>query len=258
MSGGHWNYTNDCVCNEIFNMSPDYGDRGFNKSAYARARNPLEDSEISELVYDVFCLLHSADWYFSSDTGEETYRADIRRFKEKWFSVNPEVRVEREISAELNRARESLSKIFGVDLAEKNDTETIKIKYFKPDVAPVVAINGGDWMDLRAAETVEIKKGEYALIPLGVGMILPKGYEAHVAPRSSTPKNFGILLANSIGIIDNSYSGDLDEWHFPAVAIRDTVIHAGDRIAQFRIVKNQPTITFETVKFNPPLPQRAK
>lgn len=125
--------------------------------------------------------------------------------------------------------------------------ETIKIKYFDQEIDKIQKISVGDWIDLRSAETVELKKGEYALIRLGVGMILPAGYEAHVLPRSSTPSKFGIILANSMGIIDNSYSGDADEWKFPAVAIRDTEIHKNDRICQFRIVKNQPGITFEVV-----------
>lgn len=124
----------------------------------------------------------------------------------------------------------------------------IKIKYFDEEIEQVQKINVGDWIDLRAAETVEIKKGDIALIPLGVGMILPDGYEAHVLPRSSTPNKFGIMMANSMGIIDNSYSGDADEWKFPAMAIRDTVIKKGDRIAQFRIMKNQQSIKFEIVK----------
>lgn len=125
--------------------------------------------------------------------------------------------------------------------------ETIKIKYFDQEIDKIQKISVGDWIDLRSAETVELKKGEYALIRLGVGMILPDGYEAHVLPRSSTPSKFGIIMANSMGIIDNSYSGDADEWKFPAVAIRDTEIHKNDRICQFRIVKNQPGITFEVV-----------
>lgn len=125
--------------------------------------------------------------------------------------------------------------------------EIIKIKYFDQEIDKIQKISVGDWIDLRSAETVELKKGEYALIRLGVGMILPDGYEAHVLPRSSTPSKFGIVCANSMGIIDNSYSGDADEWKFPAVAIRDTVIHKNDRICQFRIVKNQPGITFEVV-----------
>lgn len=125
--------------------------------------------------------------------------------------------------------------------------ETIKIKYFDQEIDKIQKITLGDWIDLRSAETVELKKGEYALICLGVGMILPAGYEAHVLPRSSTPSKFGIVCAISMGIIDNSYSGDADEWKFPAVAIRDTEIHKNDRICQFRIVKNQPGITFEVV-----------
>ena len=124
----------------------------------------------------------------------------------------------------------------------------IKIKYFYSDIEHIEKIAVGDWIDLRAAKTVGLVKGEYGLVPLGVGMILPDGYEAHVLPRSSTPSKFGIMCANSMGIIDNSYSGDADEWHFPVVAIRNTIIHKGDRIAQFRIMKNQPSIEFEVVE----------
>lgn len=125
--------------------------------------------------------------------------------------------------------------------------ETIKIKYFDQDIEKISKIANGDWIDLRSAEDVAIKKGEYHLIRLGVGMILPEGYEAHIVPRSSTPSKFGLMSANSVGIIDNSYSGDADEWMFPAVAIRDTVIMKNDRICQFRIVKNQPEIVFDEV-----------
>jgi len=124
----------------------------------------------------------------------------------------------------------------------------IYVKYFEPDLAPIEKISTGDWIDLRAAETVELKAGEYYLIRLGVGMILPDGYEALVLPRSSTPSKFGIMCANSMGVIDNSYSGDADEWRFPAWAIRDTVIKKGDRICQFRIIENQPLTKFVTVE----------
>ena len=124
--------------------------------------------------------------------------------------------------------------------------EIIEIKYFS-DIEPVQVIVGGDWIDLRAAETVEMKTGEFKLIPLGVGMRLPRGYEAHVVPRSSTFKHFGVLQTNSCGIIDNSYCGDTDQWMFPALAMRDTIIHKGDRICQFRIVANQPDIEFRVV-----------
>lgn len=105
----------------------------------------------------------------------------------------------------------------------------------------------GDWVDLRAAEDVELKQGEFKCISLGISMELPEGYEAHVLPRSSTFKNFGIILANGMGIIDNSYCGTEDIWGFPAIALRDTKIAFGDRIAQFRIVKKQPRLSFEQV-----------
>lgn len=125
--------------------------------------------------------------------------------------------------------------------------ETIKIKYFDPDIERIQKVSVGDWIDLRAAEDVVLKAGEYKAIRLGVGMILPDGYEAHIIPRSSTFKNWGVLMACS-GIIDNSFSGDSDEWSFGALAMRDSGIEKGDRICQFRIVRNQPVIEFETVE----------
>ncbi|MGN0446168.1 MAG: dUTP diphosphatase [Acutalibacteraceae bacterium] len=127
-------------------------------------------------------------------------------------------------------------------------SETIKIKYFTDAIEKLRYIDGkSDWIDLRAAAEVPLKAGEFRLIPLGVAMELPKGYEAHVVPRSSTFKNFGILQVNSMGIIDGSYCGDGDQWFFPALAVRDTVIHINDRICQFRIMANQPAIQFDEV-----------
>lgn len=126
--------------------------------------------------------------------------------------------------------------------------ETIKIKYFNNEIDKIEKIEKGDWVDLRAAETVELKAGEFKLIKLGIGMILPEGYEAHVVPRSSTFKNFGIIQTNHCGIIDESYCGDNDQWRFPAYAMRDTVINKNDRICQFRIIKKQPDISFEAVE----------
>lgn len=123
----------------------------------------------------------------------------------------------------------------------------IKIVYHNQNIEKIYPIKNGDWIDLRAAETIEMKMGDFKLISLGVSMKLPDGYEAHVVPRSSTFKNFGILQTNSCGIIDNSYSGTNDIWKFPALAMRDTVINEGDRICQFRIVERQPEILFETV-----------
>ena len=120
----------------------------------------------------------------------------------------------------------------------------IKIKYFDEELEKIEKITKGDWIDLRAFEDITLKAGEFALIPLGVAMELPKGYEAHVAPRSSTFKNFGIIQSNNVGIIDNSFSGSADMWRFPAYALRDTVIHKNDRICQFRIMACQPSIFF--------------
>ncbi len=124
--------------------------------------------------------------------------------------------------------------------------KTIKIKYFT-DIEPIEKISKGDWIDLRAAEDVELEAGEYTLIPLGVGMILPEGYEAHIVPRSSTFKKYSIIQANHMGIIDNSYSGEEDEWKFSAYAVEHTFIKKNDRICQFRIMKKQPEISFEKV-----------
>ena len=124
--------------------------------------------------------------------------------------------------------------------------ETIKIKYFGQELEKLEYIGGkSDWIDLRASETVELKAGDYKLIPLGVAMELPAGYEAHVVPRSSTFRNYGILQTNSCGVIDGSYCGDQDMWKMPVYATRDTVIQKGDRICQFRIMENQPEIVFE-------------
>lgn len=116
----------------------------------------------------------------------------------------------------------------------------IKVKYFS-DIEPIQYIAGkSDWYDLRSAEEIDMKAGEYRLIKLGVGIKLPKGYEAIIAPRSSTFKNYGLLQTNSIGVVDESYCGDNDQWMFSALAMRDTVIHKNDRICQFRIIKHQP------------------
>jgi len=125
--------------------------------------------------------------------------------------------------------------------------EIIKIRYLR-GVQKIERFNVGDWIDLRAAEDVVLKAGEEATIPLGVAMELPAGYEALVAPRSSTFRKYGILMTNSIGIIDESYKGDNDEWQFPAYAMRDTEIKKNERICQFRIIEHQPCINIIEVK----------
>ena len=125
----------------------------------------------------------------------------------------------------------------------------IKIKYLNDDITRLEYIDGkSDWIDLRAAEEVELKAGEFKLIHLGVAMQLPEGYEAHIVPRSSTFKKRGIIQTNHCGIVDNSYCGPNDWWRMPVFALRDTKIEVNDRICQFRIQKNQPTLVFNEVE----------
>ena len=129
-------------------------------------------------------------------------------------------------------------------------SKTIKIKYHSKEIEKLRYIDGkSDWIDLRSAEDVELKAGDFKLISLGVSMQLPKGYEAHIAPRSSTYKTWGIIQTNSVGVVDESYSGDSDIWKIPVYATRDTVIHKNDRICQFRIMEHQPAINFEEVEY---------
>ena len=123
----------------------------------------------------------------------------------------------------------------------------VKVKYLT-DIIPIEKLPQGSWVDLRCAKTVSIKAGTYAQIPLGIAMELPEGYEAVVAPRSSTFKKYGVLLANSLGVIDPDYCGDNDQWHFLAYAVRDTVIEKNERICQFRIQRRQPEFEFMNVE----------
>lgn len=125
----------------------------------------------------------------------------------------------------------------------------VKIKYFNENLPKVNKITQGDWIDLRAAKTIELKQNEFGLVPLGIAMELPEGYEAHVVPRSSTFKNFGIIETNSMGVIDESYKGDNDQWFFPAYALRDTTIEFGQRICQFRIMEKMPEVEFVEVEY---------
>lgn len=118
----------------------------------------------------------------------------------------------------------------------------IKVKYLDETQTRISKIEKGDWIDLRAAEDVVMIKEEFRLIPLGVAMELPERYEAHVVPRSSTYKHFGIIQTNSMGVIDESYKGDSDFWFFPAYALRNTEIKKGQRICQFRIMEKMPEV----------------
>lgn len=128
----------------------------------------------------------------------------------------------------------------------KDEKLSIKVKYHG-DVKPIELFTNGDWIDLRAAEDVDMRAGEFRLISLGVSMKLPEGYEAHIVPRSSTYRHWGIIQTNHMGVVDNSYCGNNDIWKFPALAIRDTTIYKNERICQFRIVKKQPQFDFEVV-----------
>lgn len=126
--------------------------------------------------------------------------------------------------------------------------KTIRIKYLSDKIDKLEKITKGDWIDLRSAEDIEMKAGEFKLIPLGIAMQLPRGYEAHIVPRSSTFKNFGIIQTNHQGVVDCSYCGDNDQWYMPAYALRDTKISCNDRICQFRIMENQPELSFKEVE----------
>ena len=127
--------------------------------------------------------------------------------------------------------------------------ETLKIRYISHEIEKLRYIDGkSDWIDLRSAEDVVLKEGESRLIRLGIAVELPEGYEAHIVPRSSTFRNFGIIQTNHMGVVDHSYCGDEDEWKYPVLAMRDTEIHVNDRICQFRIMRNQPKLVFEEVE----------
>ena len=123
--------------------------------------------------------------------------------------------------------------------------EEIKVKYFTNDIDELCYVDGkSDWIDLHLAEEVTLKAGEFRLLPLGVAIAMPEGYEAHIVPRSSTFKNYGILQTNSMGVVDCSYCGDNDQWRMPVYATRDVTIEKNARICQFRIMQNQPPLRF--------------
>ena len=122
----------------------------------------------------------------------------------------------------------------------------IKVKYFD-NACKFEKIYNGDWIDLRSRIEIEGHAGQYYEIPLGVAMELPEGHEAHVIPRSSSFKRYGFIQTNSMGLIDNTYCGDTDEWKLPVLFMRHTVIHKGDRVCQFRIVENMKSVNFQIV-----------
>lgn len=113
----------------------------------------------------------------------------------------------------------------------------LDVMYHNPNLIPINFLENGDWIDLRAAKEYKLFSGEFYLIDLGISIKLPEGYEAHIVPRSSSFKNWGIIQTNGIGIIDNSYCGENDIWMIPVLATKGADIHVNDRICQFRIVK---------------------
>lgn len=147
----------------------------------------------------------------------------------------------------------------------------IEVKKVNSEVELPKVIKKGDWIDLRASKTITLNAPQagvlkkhkingkevshrdvtfdFSLIPLGIAMKLPKGFEAVALPRSSTYKNFGVIQANSVGVIDNSYNGNNDEWLFPAISLRDTTINTGDRICQFRIQLSQKATMWQKLKW---------
>ena len=124
----------------------------------------------------------------------------------------------------------------------------IRVKYFN-DADPIHITDIGDWIDLKARETFLFKKDEYKAIPLGVAMQLPDNYQAIVAPRSSLFKNHGLICANSFGVIDESYCGNSDEWHFLVYATRPTMVWKGERICQFRLLEKTEPVAIDVVDF---------
>lgn len=123
----------------------------------------------------------------------------------------------------------------------------IKVKYLVPGLAPIKQAHPGEWYDLQAAYTYEMQKNNRYMIHLGVAIKLPRGYEAILVPRSSTFKNYGLIQTNGIGVIDNSYCGNDDEWIMPVYATRNVVVKKGARICQFRIQKQQPKVKIREV-----------
>ena len=136
----------------------------------------------------------------------------------------------------------------------------IRIKYFD-NATKLKKITKGNWIDVYANKDVFVKCGEKKMVPLGFALELPEGWEGHLAPRSSTFKTWGIIQTNSVGVVDDTYIGDNDQWHMPVYClqgkdiesengeeVKGTWIRKGDKIGQFRIMEVMPEIEFEEVE----------
>lgn len=136
----------------------------------------------------------------------------------------------------------------------------MRIKYFD-GATKLTKIAKGNWIDVYANKDVFVKEGERAMIPLGFALELPKGWEGHLAPRSSTFKTWGVIQTNAVGVVDDTYIGDNDQWHMPVFCLqgkdteilneveeKGTWIRKGDKIGQFRVIEVMPEIEFEEVE----------
>jgi len=203
-----------------------------------KIENPLETAltelsslglriEFNQITSNIELYLQNKQIGFVSEKDDK----EVIRIDEQWFEIDT-------IEA-IQRMKEYIMQEYNL---EDKSAMKITIQYLDDTVKRLSVIDKGDWIDLYAAETVELKQGEFRLIHLGVAMKLPEGYEAHIVPRSSTFKKWGIIQANHMGIVDNSYSGPNDWWKMTALAMRDTVIEKGDKICQFRIMERQPKV----------------
>lgn len=131
----------------------------------------------------------------------------------------------------------------------------IRIKYFD-NAVKLKKIAKGNWIDVYANKDVFVEEGSRAMVPLGFALELPEGWEGHLAPRSSTFKTWGVIQTNSVGVVDDTYIGDNDQWHMPVFCLqgkdiqddkKGTLIKIGDKIGQFRIMEVMPQIEFVEV-----------
>lgn len=228
---------NDAISNSVL-VSPHPLDKNPQMKIDRRSKQ-MELKEGYNGITDPKDLTEADTGYYNFDP-ETGYATSITQVRTSVFKDCPVYESEEDAKLTL-----PMTPMFGIAPEKRylvGEVPTIKVRYHKeicPDLIEMKKNEKGDFIDLRSAEYCTMKKGDFKLINLGISIQLPKGYHAEVVPRSSTYKNFGIIMSNSIGIIDESYCGDNDIWKFPAIAMRDTTIHINDRICQFRIVKNR-------------------